>query len=127
MNKCIFLGRFATDIELKALPNSDTSVANFRFAVSRKFKRDGQPTADFLNCVAFGKVAENLNKYCAKGTQVVLGTRVQVRSWENQEHKKVYITEFLVEEFSFADSKKTGDEKESFTPVYDSEDEDLPF
>lgn len=124
MNKCIFLGRFASDIELKVLPNSDTAVVNFRFAVNRRFKRDGQPTADFLNCVAFGKTAETLNKYCVKGTQVVLSTRVQVRSWENQEGKKVYTTEFLVEEFSFADTKKTN----GYTPLEEAEsDDEMPF
>lgn len=105
MNKCDFVGRFTKDPELKYMPNGETAVVNFTLAVDRKFKKEGQPTADFLNFVAFGKPAEILTKYCQKGSQLAVTSRVQTRNYENTEGKKQYVTEFVVEEFTFIGGK----------------------
>lgn len=102
MNKCIFLGRLTKDIETKIVGDKETTITNFTLAVNRKFKKDGQPTADFLNFVAMGKPAEILAKFCEKGSQIAVTSRVQNRSWEDKEGVKRYVTEFVVEEFDFA-------------------------
>ena len=107
MNKCIFLGRLTKDVEVKYISNGDTAIANFTLAVDRKFKKDGQPTADFLSFVAIGKVAEIIGKYCGKGSMIAVTSRVQTRTWEDKEGSKHYTTEFVVEEFSFAGGNKT--------------------
>lgn len=106
MNKCIFLGRLTSDPELKYAP-SGTPIANFTLAVNRKFQKEDQPSADFLPHVVIGKLAEVINKYCQKGSQVAVSSRVQTRNWEDKDGKKHYVTEFVVEDFSFAGSKNT--------------------
>jgi single-strand DNA-binding protein len=132
MNKCIFLGRLTKDPEARVTANSQTPVANFTLAVNRKFKQEGQPTADFLNFVAFGKVAEIITKYVKKGNQITVVSRVQVRSWDDQDGKKHYATEFVIDEFDFAEGKKAdGDTGNSggFKSVEEENDssDDLPF
>lgn len=101
MNKCIFLGRLTKDIELKYTANNN-AISNFTLAVSRKFKKDDQPDADFLPMVALGKTAEIMNKYCKKGSLITVVSRVQTRSWDDKDGNKHYTTEFVVEEFDFA-------------------------
>lgn len=129
MNKCIFLGRLTKDAESKVV-NDNTTITNFTLAVNRKYKQENQPTADFLNFVSFGKTAEVIAKYCKKGNQIAVTSRVQTRNWEDNEGKKHYITEFVVEEFDFAEGKKaegnTNNNSSGFTPVEEDE-ENLPF
>ena len=124
MNKCIFLGRLTRDPESKVVGDNNLTITNFTLAVNRRFPKEGEVTADFLRCVAFGKTAETINKYVSKGQQIAVTTRVQTRTWENEEGKKNYITEFIVEEFYFAESKK---DKVNSTPIEENYDEDLPF
>jgi single-strand DNA-binding protein len=121
MNKCVFLGRLTKDVELKNVGAENTAIANFTLAVNRKFKKDGQPTADFLNFVAIGKTAEVLAQYCEKGSQIAVSSRVQTRTWEDKDNNKHYTTEFVVEEFDFAGgktnsggSKPTSSDEEEF-------------
>lgn len=113
MNKCNFLGRFTKDVEVKYVGGENTAVANFTLAVDRKFKKEGQPTADFLNFVALGKPAETIGKYCAKGSMIAVTSRVQTRNWDDKEGNKHYTTEFVVEEFSFAGGNKANGENKA--------------
>jgi single-strand DNA-binding protein len=112
MNKCIFLGRITKDIELK-YAGENTAIANFTLAVNRKFKKDGQPDADFLPMVAIGKTAEVIEKYCGKGSQITVTSRVQTRNWDDKDGNKHYTTEFVVEEFDFAGGNKSNSSKET--------------
>lgn len=99
-------------------------VAKFCLAVNRRFTKVGEQQADFINCVAFGKTAEFCSKYFAKGQQIALDGRIQTRSYDNKEGKKVYATEVIVENVYFADSKKeTAPTSEGFMQV----EEELPF
>lgn len=122
MNKCIFLGRFTKDVELKYVGDDNTPVVNFTLAVDRKYKKEGQPTADFLNFVALGKTAEVIGKYCGKGSMIAPACRVQTRTWEDADNNKHYVTEFMVEEFSFAGGKPSGGESK---PSSDDEEFEL--
>lgn len=118
--------------------NNNIAVCSFSLAVPRRFKKEGQADVDFINCQAWQKTAEFVTKYFAKGQQVAVVGRIQVRNYETDEGRKVYVTEVIVEETYFADSKKEkGDSHysgKSETPdasgYYDTnnmDDDDLPF
>lgn len=132
MNKTCLIGRLSKDPELKII-NDNMAVATFSLAVDRKFKKDGQPTADFINIVAWSKTAEFVEKYFHKGQQVGITGRIQTRSWKNQEGKTQYATEVVAEEVFFADSKKDDGYQETTTrskpTKYDTQDldDDIPF
>ena len=81
------------------------AVARFTLAVDRRFKQEGQPTADFINCLSFGKRAEFLEKYCKKGTKLVVEGSWQTGSYTNKDGQKVYTNECLIENCEFAESK----------------------
>lgn len=121
MNKCVFLGRLTKDIELKNVGAENTAIANFTLAVNRKYKKEGQPDADFLNFVAIGKTAEIIEKYCGKGSQICVASRVQTRTWDDKDGNKHYTTEFVVEEFSFAGSSKSTNNNQSTSSDDDEE------
>lgn len=130
MNKCSFLGRITKDIEVKTVGAKDTSIANFTLAVNRKFKKDGEPDADFLNFIAIGKPAEIMGQYCEKGSQIAVTSRVQTRNWDDKEGVKHYVTEFIVEEFDFVGSKNSNstakpNKKEEVSDF--NLDEEIPF
>lgn len=124
MNKAVLLGRLVRDPEVRYTLNNNTMVCSFCLAVNRRFKQEGQPDADFINIVAWGKTAEFVAKYFTKGQQVAVVGRIQTRSYDNSEGKKVYVTEIVAEEAHFADSKKDNnagfEPVESFTPVQDN-------
>ena len=105
MNKCIFLGRFTKDPETRYVGEKQIAIINFSLAVDKKFKKEGQPNADFLNFVAMDKTAETIAKYFRKGSLISVVSRVQTRNWEDSEGKKHNTIEFVVEEFSFAGTK----------------------
>lgn len=133
MNKIILLGRIANDLEVRYTQSSNTMIVNFRIAVNRKFKKEGEQTADFISVVCIGKTAEFCSKYFKKGQQIALVGRLQTRNYEDNNSQKHYIVEVVAEEVYFADSKKdTTDSKElenKFgTEIFgaDSED-DLPW
>lgn len=130
MNKCIFMGRLTKDPEIRYTQSEKpVAVVNYTLAVERRYKREGEPSADFLNFVAYGTAAEFAEKYLKKGTKLVVTARCQTRTY-NKENKKVYVTEFIVEEQEFAESKRaagnepTTDEN-GFMQMPDNE--DLPF
>lgn len=108
MNKCILIGRLTRDPEVRYSQGENASaVARFSLAVDRKFKKDGEQTADFINCVAFGKTGEFIEKYGRKGTKFVVEGRIQTGSYTNKDGQKVYTTDVVVEQVEFAESKAT--------------------
>lgn len=105
MNKVMLIGRITKNIELKSTPNGK-EVADFSIAVKRNYKnQNGEYEADFINCISFGKTAELLGKYTKKGDQIAIEGRINTRNYENKEGKKVYITEILVENIMFLETK----------------------
>mgnify|MGYP002579733365 CR=1 FL=1 len=106
MNKVILIGRLCADPEVRYSQNQNqTAVARYRLAVDRRFKREGEQTADFISCVAFGKVAEFAEKYLRQGTKIVITGRIQTGSYTNKDGQKVYTTDVIVEDQEFAESK----------------------
>lgn len=106
MNKVILMGRLTRDPEVRYSQGaSQTAVARFSVAVDRRFKRDGEPDADFFNCTCFGKQAEFVERYLHKGTKIVLSGRVQNDNYTNKEGQMVYSVRIMVDEIEFAESK----------------------
>ena len=106
MNKVILMGRLTRDPEVRYSQGaSQTAVAKFSLAVDRRFKREGQPEADFFNCTVFGKQAETVEKYLRKGNKIVVCGSIQNDNYTNKDGQKVYSVQIIVDEFSFAESK----------------------
>lgn len=138
MNKVILMGRLTKDPDVRySQGEKATAVARYTLAVDRKFKRDGEASADFINCIAFGKNGEFAEKYLRKGTKIVVVGRIQTGSYTNKDGQKVYTTDVVVEEHEFAESKKSAGEslppatshtdKDGFMNIPDGIDEELPF
>lgn len=146
MNKVILMGRLTRDPEVRYTQGDNASaVARFSLAVDRRFKKDGEQTADFINCVAFGKTGEFIEKYGRKGTKFVVEGHIQTGSYTNKDGQKVYTTDVVVEQVEFAESKaasgQNGNQSSSaptrpepasadsngFMNIPDSIDEELPF
>lgn len=106
MNKAILTGRFTRDPEIK-YTNDGTSIARFSIAVNRRFVKEGSDQkADFLNCIAFGKSAEFIEKYFSKGMKADLSGRIQTDSYTNRDGQKVYTTDIVVEEIEFGEKQR---------------------
>ena len=106
MNKWVGVGRLVRDPEIRySQGDNATAVARYTVAVDRRFKRDGEPTADFISCVVFGKSAEFAEKYFHQGLRVAISGRIQTGSYTNKDGVKVYTTEVIVEEQEFAESR----------------------
>lgn len=135
MNKVILMGRLTKDPEVRYTQSGEPmAIARYTLAVNKRFKKQGEADADFIPCVAFGKQGEFAEKYLAKGRQIAVVGRLQVRNWEDNEGKKRITTEIVVEEHYFAESKSDKADKsqnkqgEEFYPIDDDvEDADLPF
>lgn len=134
MNKVILLGRLTKDPDVRYTQSENMlAIARYTLAVDRLFKKEGQPSADFINCVAFGKSAEFAEKYMTKGRLFGVIGKIQTRNYENDKKEKVYVTEVVVEEQYFADSKK--DDKKDINELLKTDDDklkelddiDLPF
>ena len=109
MNKVILIGRLTRDPEVRYTQGDNAmAIARYSLAVDRRFKRDGEPDADFINCVAFGKSGEFAEKYLKKGTKIAVIGRIQTGSYTNKDGQKVYTTDVVVEEQEFAESKNSG-------------------
>jgi len=124
-NNVVLIGRMTKEAELKFIGNG-TATASFTLAVDRSFKdANGDKGTDFINCVVWRKQAEALANYTKKGSKLSVRGRIQVRNYDNSEGKKVYITEVVVEEFTFLDSKSDSSEpkqkKEPVTEVFDGD------
>ena len=106
MNKVILMGRLTRDPEVRYSQGANqTAVARFSVAVDRRFKREGEPDADFFNCTSFGRQAEFVERYLHKGTKVVLSGRVQNDNYTNKDGQMVYSVRIMVDEIEFAESK----------------------
>ena len=145
MNKVILMGRLTRDPEIRySQGERSTAVARYSLAVNRTFKRDGEPDADFINCVAFGRQAEFAEKYFHKGIRIVITGRIQTGSYTNKDGVRVYTTDIIVEEQEFAESKAASDAHaggfqsapqpapaapagDGFMNIPDGIDEELPF
>lgn len=138
MNKIILMGRLTKDPEVRySQGNNPMAIARYTLAVERKFKRDGEPNADFINCIAFGKNGEFAEKYLHKGIKIAVVGRIQTGSYTNKDGQKVYTTDVVVEEHEFAESKNasqserpqpmTRTDSDGFMSIPDGIDEELPF
>ena len=145
MNKVILMGRLTRDPEVRYSQGATPlAIARYTLAVDRRFRRDGEATADFIPCVAFGRQAEHAEKYYHQGLRVTISGRIQTGSYTNKDGVKVYTTEVVVEEQEFAESKAASDANaggyqaapapapsapagDGFMNIPDGIDEELPF
>ena len=146
MNKVILMGRLTRDTEVRYSQGENaTAVARYTLAVDRRFNRNGdENTADFINCVAFGRAGEFAEKYFRKGIKIAITGRIQTGSYTNKDGVKVYTTDIVVEDQEFAESKNSssaGDggysggssrpapaaAGDGFMNIPDGIDEELPF
>lgn len=141
MNKVVLMGRLTRDPDVRYSQGQEPiCIARYTLAVDRRFKKDGEPGADFIGCVAFGRLAEFAEKYLRQGTKVVITGRIQTGSYTNKEGHKVYTTDVVIEEQEFAESKKAAGEGENtqappseqappdgFINIPDGIDDELPF
>lgn len=142
MNRVILMGRLVKDPTITTA-QSGTQIARYTLAVERRFKKDGDQTADFIGCVAFGKSAEFAEKYLHKGTKIALEGRIQTGSYE-KDGQRIYTTDIVVENQEFAESKNASLENpatvattatnpdpmtdsEGFMDIPDGLDSELPF
>ena len=112
MNKVILMGRLTRDPEVRySQGENSTAIARYTLAVDRRFRRnnDGEQSADFIGCVAFGRSAEFAEKYFRQGLKVIVTGRIQTGSYTNKEGQKVYTTDVVVEDQEFAESKAVSD------------------
>lgn len=140
INSVNLTGRFTRDPDVR-YTDGGTSIARFTLAVDRRFKRDGEQTADFINCVAFGKTAEFIEKYFRQGMKLELTGRIQTGSYTNKDGAKVYTTDVIAEQVGFGESRRVSNENASeqsdrgygpedwdgFMNVPDDVAEELPF
>lgn len=143
MNKVILCGRLTRDPEIRySQGNNPTAIARGSIAVDRKYKQDGQPTADFINILAFGKTAGVFEKYVRKGTKIIVEGRIQTGSYTNKDGNKVYTTDVLVESIEFVESRQSSENSgynncqrsdpprtdgDGFMNIPEGIDEELPF
>ena len=137
MNKVILIGRVVRDADIRYSQGANTTcVARYTLAVDRKFKQEGQPTADFINCIAFGKLGEFAEKYLHKGVKIAVTGRIQTGSYKNKDGNTVYTTDVVVEEQEFCESKSQSNSQQqpaqsndnSWMSIPDNlDDSSLPF
>lgn len=134
MNKTLLIGRATKDPDIRYTQSEQPmTIARFNLAVGRIYKKEGEQSADFISCVAFGKTAEFIEKYVFKGTKIAVEGRIQTGSYTNNDGNKVYTTDVVVEQVEFAgaktDSKSAAKESnDDFMNVSDElDDEGLPF
>ena len=112
MNKVILMGRLTRDPNVRYSPRNNSqeemAIARYTLAVDRRGAKDGQQSADFISCVAFGRDGEFAEKYLKQGTKVVVTGRIQTGSYTNRDGQKVYTTDVIVEEQEFAEGKNAG-------------------
>ena len=143
LNKVILMGRLTRNPEVRySQGEKATCVAKYTLAVNRRFHREGEQDADFINCVAFGKQGEFAEKYMKQGTKIVISGRIQTGSYTNRDGVKVYTTDVVIEEQEFAESKKAAEtsstpqntqgvksnpEDDGFMTIPEGVEEELPF
>lgn len=121
MNKVIEIGRLTKDPDIRYSQGANTTcVARYTLAVDRKFKQEGQPNADFINCIAFGKLGEFAEKYLRKGIKIAVTGRIQTGSYKNKDGNTVYTTDVVVEEQEFCESKSQSNSHPQPAPSNDN-------
>lgn len=132
MNRFIIIGRLTGDPEMR-YTEGRTAIARFNIAVDRKYKKAGEPTADYFNVTAFGKTAEVIEKYVFKGTKLAVTGRVENNNFTNSKGEKVYATTVIAEEIEFCEAKTHGSSQkgeangEGFMNIPNGIDEEIPF
>lgn len=128
MNKVVLIGRLSKDPELRKT-QSDISVCSFTVAVDRRYKSEGQPTADFISVIAWRQTADFICKYFSKGNKIALTGSIQTRQWEDDKGNKRYATEVIADSVEFCERKSDNPQHETTEAGYfDTADEDdLPF
>lgn len=136
MNTVVLLGRLTKDIELRYTQKDNKAVASFNIAVQRDYKdAEGNYTADFVPCVAYGTTAENLGKYFSKGQRIAVTGKLNTGSYTDKEGKKVYTWNVIVNSFDFIESRNQGNNSSSsseennngFIEVSEAIESELPF
>lgn len=130
MNVAILMGRLTKDPETRYTQGKEPlAVTRYTLAVDRRYKRDGEPSADYIPCVAFGKGAEFADRYFKKGMRVTVSGRIQTGSYTNKDGQKVYTTEVIVDGQEFADSKpaEAKPDADGFMNIPADIDAELPF
>ncbi len=142
LNKIILMGRLTRDPEVRYGGAQNIAIARFSLAVDRRYKREGQPQADFFNCTAFGKLGEFVEKYLHKGIKIILEGEIQNDNYENKDHQMVYGFRVIASSIEFAESKKAQaenagstqqapsdpkDQTDDFVNIPEGIDESLPF
>lgn len=132
MNKYICIGRLTKDPDIKySQGDKQTCIARYTLAVDRRFKQEGQPEADFISCVAFGKQGEFAEKYLKKGIKIAIVGELRTGSYINKDGQKVYTTDVVVNEHEFCESKKADQEEpqpsEGYMEIPEGLVDDLPF
>ena len=111
VNRAVLVGRMTRDPELRRTLQGD-AVTSFTLAVNRNFtSRDGQQQADFINCVVWRKSAENVERYCSKGSLVGVEGRIQTRSYENSQGQKKYTVEVICDVVQFMETRAVNEEQ----------------
>ncbi|MDO4288319.1 MAG: single-stranded DNA-binding protein [Eubacterium sp.] len=135
MNKIVLIGRMVRDPELRTT-TTGKSMTRFGVAVERKYKQEGQPTADFIDVVAWGRLAEIIVQYMKKGRRIAINGRLQTGSYTAKDGSKRYVTDVILEEFDFIESARERQLQETArevslesTPEFHliAEDEEVPF
>ncbi|PKK87760.1 MAG: single-stranded DNA-binding protein [Tenericutes bacterium HGW-Tenericutes-8] len=123
LNRVVLVGRITKDPELKRTQNN-IAVVSFTIAVNRQFSNEqGESQADFIQCVAWRKQAENMQSYVRKGALLGIDGRIQTRNYETQNGETRYVTEVVCDAVQFLESKKS----DSSTPTYEPIEDDDPF
>lgn len=115
MNNVSLMGRLTRDVDLKYVGSKNTAIGRFSVAVDRKLSKEkrmeaennNQPTADFINCIAFGKTAEIIGQYFGKGNRIAITGHIQTGSYENQQGQRIYTTDVVVDSFDFVESNSS--------------------
>lgn len=139
MNKIILCGYLGKDPEVR-YTNDKLAVCRFSLAVQRKYAKEGEKKADWFRCIAFGKTAETISKFCKKGSHILVDGRVQTGTYEDQEGVTRVLFDVVTESFEFAESKKESNGSQGYAPqgtrgtdpcypyeAFDVDEEDLPF
>lgn len=133
MNSVQLIGRLTKDPEVR-YTDGGASIARFSIAVDRRFKQEGGESADFINCVAFGKTAEFIEKYFTKGKKIAITGRIQTGNYTNKDGQKVYTTDVVVETTEFVESKSmdvsngtSPNRADDFVSIPDNAGETMPF
>lgn len=128
MNKVQLIGRLTKDPDIRYTQgNNPMCVARFTLAVDRRYKKEGEQTADFIPCIVFGKSAEFTEKYFKKGMRVAVSGRIQTGSYTNRDGQKVYTTDVVVEEQEFCENRQQNGQKRTDEPKPSEEPQQTPY